>query len=971
MGLFDIIRRKRLPEATAREVYADTTVRDQERNARHYRPRDIPSIEAMERAIGVVYQCADTNASVCSSQPLRMYRRVKSTNNPVRKSLRAYMESGHAGKAVAEFASGQDDMELVEQHPALTLLRDPSPDMNGLQWSWLRFFMKEMTGKAYSLVGWSERTGRPISLNPLLSQYTEILLDTADGGAGGIVGFLYGRNEREAVTLEPEDVLYFRHSVSPYNPYAGIGPLQAVLAEADLLVSVLMHDKTMADRGYMPAAIATIPSDATEDQVRMVGREFNARGGPQSGARIHVARAGELSLEPLSWNPKDLQTGEQIERYERRIRQAFGHTESMADSNASTYASAVVGYSEQYMGSAIRPRLARDASELTQYMADLFGFDPDEYCLVYDDPVVSDVESLTTRVVSLRQSGILSINDARTELGYERVEGNKDADDPTFVASPAAPDPLALFGGPVGGGPERVVDTREDADEPEAKPEAAREEPVQKIEETALNGAQIAQLVDLAAKVTLGELTTDAARSIATAAFPGIPAEKIDAIFRSLVEGSGLASDEEKAARAKRAAFAHDVRAIADKTLPDRYKPCGCCTEVADSVKSASDYKAPEKYSHIDFKPPQGARDEAKRGLEWRREHGRGGTEVGVARARDIANGENLSPETIGRMVSYFARHESDKDGEGFRPGEDGYPSAGRIAWALWGGDAGKSWSEKVQGQMDTVDGKAFDVRAIADKALPNRYRPCGCCTKAVDSDDIAAADPLLEEVFDRFGDDAQDAMEDALQDLQDEYVRAFTEGGAADVDELVEQIRSEMLGQLTPAVEVVTDSVRRSLELTDDVFEIVDRDALAFLETHVSRVASDINATTRETIRAATERGIEQGLPVAEVQSEIQRAKLPKYRAERIARTELSEVSHGSKYTAWKAAGVTHTRWKNAPGATLAHQEIASRSPKKIGEPYARAAEVIQGEEITRDVYYPPARPNCRCTIVIEEVDE
>ena len=818
--MLDWLRRKRIPEATVREVYANTTVRDQERNARHYRPRDIPSIEAMERAVGVVYQCADTNASVCSSQPLRMYRRVKETNNPVRKSLRAYMESGLAGKAVAEFASGQDDMEIVQQHPALTLLRDPSPDMNGLQWSWLRFFMKEMTGKAYNLVGWSERSGLPISLNPLLSQYTEILLDTADGGDGGIVGFLYGRNEREAVTLEPEDVLYFRHTVSPYNPYAGIGPLQAVLAEADLLVSVLMHDKTMADRGYMPAAIATIPSDATEDQVRMVGREFNARGGPQSGARIHVARAGELSLEPLSWNPKDLQTNEQIERYERRIRQAFGHTESMADSNASTYASAVVGYSEQYMGSAIRPRLARDAAELTQYLADLFGFDPDEYCLVYDDPVVSDVESLTTRVVSLRQSGILSINDARTELGYGRVEGNKDADDPTFVASPAAPDPLALFGGSVGGGPERVVDTREDADEPETKPEAAPEGPVQKIEETALNGAQIAQLVDLAAKVTLGELTTDAARSIATAAFPGIPPEKIDAIFRSLVEGSGLASDEEKAARAKRAAFAHDVRAIADKTLPDRYKPCGCCT-------------------------------------------------------------------------------------------------------------------------------------------------------KAVDSGDIAAADPLLEEVFDRFGDDAQDAMEDALQDLQDEYVQAFTEGGTADVDELVEQIRSEMLDQLTPAVSVVTDNVRRSLELSDDVFEIVDRDALAFLESHVSRVASDINATTRESIRAATERGIEQGLSVPDVQREIQNAGLPKYRAEMIARTELSEVSHGAKYTAWKAAGVTQTRWKNAPGATLAHQEIASRSPKKIGEPYARANEVIRGEKITRDVYYPPARPNCRCTIVIEEVDE
>lgn len=93
--------------------------------------------------------------------------------------------------------------------------------------------------------------------------------------------------------------------------------------------------------------------------------------------------------------------------------------------------------------------------------------------------------------------------------------------------------------------------------------------------------------------------------------------------------------------------------------------------------------------------PTQAMAEEAQRGLDWRAEYGRGGTEVGVARARDISNRINLSNETIGRMVSFFARHEVDKEAEGFRQGEDGYPSAGRIAWALWGGDPGKSWAER------------------------------------------------------------------------------------------------------------------------------------------------------------------------------------------------------------------------------------------------------------------------------------
>jgi capsid protein len=117
-----------------------------------------------------------------------------------------------------------------------------------------------------------------------------------------------------------------------------------------------------------------------------------------------------------------------------------------------------------------------------------------------------------------------------------------------------------------------------------------------------------------------------------------------------------------------------------------------------------ADFAIPRKYAHINFKPTAALAVEAKRGLEWREEFNRGGTEVGVARARDLMNRANLSPDTVRRMNSYFARHEVDKQGEGFKPGQDGYPSAGRIAWALWGGDAGASWAAARAAQMDAVD---------------------------------------------------------------------------------------------------------------------------------------------------------------------------------------------------------------------------------------------------------------------------
>ena len=56
------------------------------------------------------------------------------------------------------------------------------------------------------------------------------------------------------------------------------------------------------------------------------------------------------------------------------------------------------------------------------------------------------------------------------------------------------------------------------------------------------------------------------------------------------------------------------------------------------------------------------------------------------------------------------------KQAEGFSPGEKGYPSNGRIAWALWGGDAGKSWSEKIVKQSERdMDLTSMTERHVID----------------------------------------------------------------------------------------------------------------------------------------------------------------------------------------------------------------------------------------------------------------
>lgn len=92
--------------------------------------------------------------------------------------------------------------------------------------------------------------------------------------------------------------------------------------------------------------------------------------------------------------------------------------------------------------------------------------------------------------------------------------------------------------------------------------------------------------------------------------------------------------------------------------------------------------------------PTDAMASNARRGLKLRAEYGRGGTGVGVARARDISGKRSLSDETVMRMHSFFSRHRSDKQGKGWTAGSEGYPSNGLIAWLLWGGDSGARWAE-------------------------------------------------------------------------------------------------------------------------------------------------------------------------------------------------------------------------------------------------------------------------------------
>lgn len=125
---------------------------------------------------------------------------------------------------------------------------------------------------------------------------------------------------------------------------------------------------------------------------------------------------------------------------------------------------------------------------------------------------------------------------------------------------------------------------------------------------------------------------------------------------------------------------------------------------------------------------PRGVQNEAKKGLAWHKEHHRGGTPVGLHTARLLAAGGQIGLHKVRHIAKYFPRHEVDKKGKGWNPGEENFPSNGRIAWALWGSDAGWRWAQAIVERENkksvTADGYVLPgyINEVDEYQEPNSY---------------------------------------------------------------------------------------------------------------------------------------------------------------------------------------------------------------------------------------------------------
>ena len=105
---------------------------------------------------------------------------------------------------------------------------------------------------------------------------------------------------------------------------------------------------------------------------------------------------------------------------------------------------------------------------------------------------------------------------------------------------------------------------------------------------------------------------------------------------------------------------------------------------------------------------PKAARKAAEQGIKRNKAiNNKCGTAVGKRRATQLANGENISLETVKRMRSFLLRQ---KDNYDLAVRRSDYNACGYISYLLWGGPAALPWATKKLRQAGKLEESNKDV---------------------------------------------------------------------------------------------------------------------------------------------------------------------------------------------------------------------------------------------------------------------
>jgi len=632
-----------------------------------------------------------------------------------------YIENAVAYRCINEIANGASAVDFklmrgdqkIEDSPLLDLLAKPNPTCSQFEYFRQVYSYLLLAGNSYLLRVGDEipkelHTLRPdrIQIKTSSHHYPESYNVVIDGKTKAVypVDAINGQSEVKQIK-----------TFHPLDDYLGLSPVMPSASDIDQHNLTNRHNSHLLVNGARPSgAVVYKPKDEvgamttlTDAQREQLRSDLQSRFTGSDNAGRTMILEGDFDYKEMGLSPKEMDFSNMKNLSARDIALTFGVPAQLVGiPDAQTYANMAEARLALYEETII-PLLRHVQSDLNEWLTPIFG---DDLRLEYNIdgiPAITERRRMVTdNILRAVSEGVLTRNEARERLDLEPISGGDDVYIPANLfplGSPEAAPKQPLTG----------EDAEKIAEEYYGIKRQVRDDVFTTIEEAEGRALELGcrgyhahtegdntVFMPCESHNDYTEITGDELK---------VPTDPRMGEGRDVFDSVGEA-------RARADAIGCDGTHTLKTPDGNVYMPC---SSHAIYLRETGQNKAE---SDIDTKPTEAMAVEAKRALDWKKEGRAGGTRVGLARANQLVNRERLSPDVVRRMFSFFSRHEVDKEAEGFSRGEDGYPSAGRVAWALWGGDAGFSWSRKVRNQLNAErDDKELEeevtMKADEDKA--------------------------------------------------------------------------------------------------------------------------------------------------------------------------------------------------------------------------------------------------------------
>lgn len=370
--------------------------------------------ELLMRATGYVNICAAMNAMYCASVPIRLYTKA-GKGRKVKGLEREWLRRGVRGKAAAYADNSKEIVEVLDS-PATAILSNPNFTDTGVEFRRLTHYFLEVAGNAY----WQHDASAKADPKNLLSLFPQWTVPTIDDT--GIIGYRYGRNYTGKEDIPVSNVIQFRHTPSPQNPWLGVGCLNGVSVEADIYASAIVYEQSFWNNSARPDFALKLPTGSTEDQVKQAHAMLERRHkGARKGGKPIVTKGDEMTVTPLQWSPREMEYGEGIDRMRRVILNAFGVPLALLEMSDKSLGGGGREFEAraQYLSQTIAPRMSALCERLTENLLPTFGMEPGQYWFAYDNPDTEDQKTVEEQSRLDVDAALRTINEARAIRGLD------------------------------------------------------------------------------------------------------------------------------------------------------------------------------------------------------------------------------------------------------------------------------------------------------------------------------------------------------------------------------------------------------------------------------------------------------------------------------------------------------------------------------------------------------------------------